>query len=463
LTNTLLDAVEYDDSESDGIEIIGVQQSQKSLAIELLSSPVCSKASPIIVTSKPSILSKKTTQLLPERGSSAIIESSSDAEFLSLIPCSAPEKGTHKQKKRVSSVLIESSSDAEFLSLIPCSAPEKGNHKQKKRVSSVLIESSSDSELLSLIPCSAPAKINILSSTTDEFDMSFMRNRSVEPRPGGRPFNFQIPDSDIIPKVSKKNPLKTSGKNNSEIAIEKQLEKQRKAEEKQRILQERETTQAVKSANVLRQKISAAEEIIISFCSEWRKYPSAQAIVESITQSGARVVSANHKIPFTLSFSRKVNRDFDFDASEVWKPCPERIEVEPYTLFYFPAAKLARLIKEKNGLVNNLAKIMNTYPGHSYIFLIEDLIDYYKRRKRLESKWENDRLKSAMGEKPVKRKEDILALLADMPEPKDFENSLVLLQNFGKGKCKIHFSPASETAGWIVSFLQQIAIYPEMQ
>ena len=353
---------------------------------------------------------------------------------------------------------------------------------QLKRGSSVKVDLSSDNDLAT-IPCSAPAKLNNISSTSDEFDMSFMRKRSIDPKKGAQSFRLNLPEPKLPTKVSKKT-LKPLRKNNSEVnterqterqskedkqrhnnelAQEKQLEKQRKIEEKQRLLQEKEAVQAVKAANALRQKNTAADEIVVSMCNEWSQYPSSKPICESISQSGARVVISKHKLPFTLTFSRKVNRDFDFFNTQVWKPCSERIEVEPYTLLYFPAEKLSQLIKQKNGLVNNLNSAMKIYPGHTYIYLIEGLLEFYKRRKRLESKHENDLLKIAMGEKVVKRKEDIPKLLAEMPEPKAFENALTLLQNFGKGKCKIQFSPASETAGWVVSFLQQIAIFPEMQ
>jgi hypothetical protein len=91
---------------------------------------------------------------------------------------------------------------------------------------------------------------------------------------------------------------------------------------------------------------------------------------------------------------------------------------------------------------------------------LEDLQEYYRKMNSARAKKENDELRGYLGQSVKKRKKNELDV-DNLPDRKEIEVELLRIQVAGGTKIRIHPCSSSETAGWIVSFVQQIAFFPE--
>ena len=227
--------------------------------------------------------------------------------------------------------------------------------------------------------------------------------------------------------------------------------------------------------------MTCAEELIVNMCSTWTKLQettptsSAKAIIDSLTGAGAAVVSKPLKIPYTMSFVRKVDRTYDFEEA-AWRPCSRKLEMEPYALFLLSSSRVAELILEESngngaagdadsGLLNFFKKCTQVYPNCTIIWILENLQDYYKKIHQARSRKENDELRGLLGENVTKRRKvgngDDIVDWDKMPDKRVVEEHLLQVQMAAGSIIKIHPCSSTETAAWIVSFTQQIAFYPE--
>lgn len=135
--------------------------------------------------------------------------------------------------------------------------------------------------------------------------------------------------------------------------------------------------------------------------------------------------------------------------------------MEPYALFLLSADRLIGIISEdpENGLLDFFKRCSQVYPDFTIVWIVENLQNYYKKRTQARTRRENDELRGFMGETVPKRRNE--PDYSNSPERELIEEQLLYLQLVGKTKLRIHPCSMSETAGWIVSFAQQIAFYPE--
>jgi hypothetical protein len=208
--------------------------------------------------------------------------------------------------------------------------------------------------------------------------------------------------------------------------------------------------------------VNCAEELIIHMCNTWSLEEKSKVIVQSLSEAGAIVVSQPLQIPYTMSFIRKVERLFDFER-EMWTPCERKLEAEPYALFLISSSRLIDIFLQQDtngGLLSIFKKCSETYPDYTIIWILEDLQEYYRKMNSARAKKENDELRGYLGQSVKKRKKNELDV-DNLPDRKEIEVELLRIQVAGGTKIRIHPCSSSETAGWIVSFVQQIAFFPE--
>ncbi|KAJ3358268.1 hypothetical protein HDU91_005264 [Kappamyces sp. JEL0680] len=243
----------------------------------------------------------------------------------------------------------------------------------------------------------------------------------------------------------------------AETARKRREEKERKELEKLQRLHGKEAQQALKSVNVLRQRAQAAEELIVVICSTWKQESASDAVIQTLRDAGATIHSTKQPIPYSMTFCRKITREFDFDQ-ESWKPCCVRYEMEPFVLLLLRAERLAELCLDENGVIDYFNSCVAAHKGHTLVFLVENLAEYRKKQRLAKNRMENDQLRLALGEMQRKQPQ----FVHKRPEMSRLEAELLYLQIFGRGRVKIHPCSSAETAAWILSFTQQIAMFPEL-
>ena len=187
----------------------------------------------------------------------------------------------------------------------------------------------------------------------------------------------------------------------------------------------------------------------------------SSGIAQSLSAAGSVVLSKPLKIPYSMSFTRKVERMYDYEK-KMWMPCEKKYEIEPFALFLISSDRLIEILQQNmdNGLLLLFKKCAETYPGFTLIWIIEDLQEYYRKIHSARTKKENDELRGYLGQSVKKRKGNEFDL-ESMPDRKIIEEQLLRVQIAGGSKIRIHPCSSSETTGWIVSFTQQIASFPE--
>lgn len=362
-----------------------------------------------------------------------------------------------------------------------CSSVQKTRIEQQARkpVEVFIIDSSSgnDCEIVEVKknkkPRTTDLNLNPLPSDEDD-DLSFLNRptfpsssillpRSKFPIPSGPQIKLPKSKTGSAPNTTKVAADGGDGIKALAAAEKKRLkeeERERKNELKNQVLKEKQAHSQIKSANILKQKVTCAEEMIISICDKWSADENAKAIVASLTGAGAVVIPKPLKIPYAMSFTRKVDREFDFKKG-AWAPCERKHEMEPYALFLLSAERLIGIISEdsENGLLSFFKRCTEVYPEFTIVWIVENLQEYYKKRAHAKSRKENDELRGLMGQSVPKRSKGV-----DFSSSCDrelIEEQLLYLQLIGTPKIRIHPCSSTETAGWIVSFTQQIAFYPE--
>ena len=106
------------------------------------------------------------------------------------------------------------------------------------------------------------------------------------------------------------------------------------------------------------------------------------------------------------------------------------------------------------------------FPGSLIIFLVIDLLTYYKKLESIDNAEKNRLLREAFGEKTCPKKVDSIYLEGSSEQ--EIEQMLVAVQVYAKDRClflirlRIHMCLSKDTPAWLVKFTEQISIVPEM-
>ena len=197
------------------------------------------------------------------------------------------------------------------------------------------------------------------------------------------------------------------------------------------------------------------------------KLNQGTGLSQILNNIGCNVSRKPQKMNYAITFTRKTTRNFDF-TTEMWIPCHICFEKEPYVVFYYTAESLMSVITSHNntGLIKHFEMAKKEYPGHTFIYLIENLAEYYKKKRSLVTRKENHELLEAMGQvKPSKSTKTSKADsdLQNLPDKQMVERQLLYLQLLGKTAVKIHPCSNVESPSWIISFMEQIGIFPDEQ
>ncbi|KAJ3273269.1 hypothetical protein HDV01_004627 [Terramyces sp. JEL0728] len=240
---------------------------------------------------------------------------------------------------------------------------------------------------------------------------------------------------------------------------EEEKEEKRREKQKEKETQDLESVgkKAIQTANKLRQKIECAREVIAHLCKNWNQ--NDPFLNTSLKEVGVETRIETTAVKNSMTLTHKVDRIYDFENS-IWNPCSLRLEKLPYILIMLSAMDIAEILKSDQSLMNYFTDCTSKYKGDTIIFLVVGLPEYYKAFSSAQTAIRNDEIREQLtSEKRKKRKaNDIL----DGPDKKTIERELILLQIFGKGKCKIHTCNKVDIHGFIVSFIQQIALFPDM-
>ncbi|KAJ3314665.1 RNA-binding ATPase activator esf2 [Boothiomyces sp. JEL0838] len=237
---------------------------------------------------------------------------------------------------------------------------------------------------------------------------------------------------------------------------EKETKKSEKQREKEALEMEQIGKKALQTANRLRQKIECTRELIVHLCTEWdEKDPYLKNSLEEV---GVEIRKETPKIRNSLSLTHKVDREYDFENGS-WNPCNIRLERLPYTMILLSATEIAQILKRDNTLVKYFTDCTSEFQGNTIIFFVVGLPEYYRSYSNAEIAIRNDEIREQLtNERRKKRKTNEIL---DGPDKKTIERELILLQIYGKGKCKIHTCTKVDLHGFLISFLQQIAIFPD--
>ncbi len=227
------------------------------------------------------------------------------------------------------------------------------------------------------------------------------------------------------------------------------------------MLIEKELKTAVKKVNKLQQKGSISREILVYVCDKWVNDPCFVGIKQVLEESEIKIISARQSLPNTMTFARYTTRQYDFDA-EIWNPCLPQFEYEPYILVYMKAEEFALLCLDEKGPMPYFLKLMSK-PSITVILVIENLFDYYKRKKLAVQRSNNDALRCALGENSIRRSTQLKDNFDNLPDRSKMEAELLYLQVFSEGRVKIHPTDSAVTGNWILSFIEQIALFPEVK
>ncbi|KAJ3206002.1 hypothetical protein HDU67_008517 [Dinochytrium kinnereticum] len=146
-------------------------------------------------------------------------------------------------------------------------------------------------------------------------------------------------------KVRQKEAEKERKRQEKEMEKEsKRLAKELAAAEKRRAVEEmRSQTVSVKNANKLRDKHTAAREMIVTVDPLFFSHRGGASALNAVEEIGATVRVLHQPLSKSLSFSRKVTREWD-DTAGRWTPCPEKIMGEPFVIVRIDAADLSGLL-----------------------------------------------------------------------------------------------------------------------
>ncbi|KAJ3333245.1 hypothetical protein HDU76_010065 [Blyttiomyces sp. JEL0837] len=252
---------------------------------------------------------------------------------------------------------------------------------------------------------------------------------------------------------------------------QKELAKAAKAEEKERLKRQKEEekakTQDGKRANKIRDKHECCKEMIFEVDPAFVAQPGGAAIISSIQQAGAIIKVANQKLATAARWKRKVTREWD-PVDEIWKPAPERVELEPFVLLRVSATEFGEAAlglgggigvgsgSSNNGVEALYAKVRRLYPEERLIFFIEGISEFLKKRTMTVSA----QIRAGVRANPTGNGGGGSSSRVQIACKEDFEEGMLVLQ-FKKG-CFVQMSETmEESAMYIKSFTTSIGTIPE--
>ncbi|KAI9335122.1 hypothetical protein BDR26DRAFT_866207 [Obelidium mucronatum] len=249
-----------------------------------------------------------------------------------------------------------------------------------------------------------------------------------------------------------------------EKAEAKRLEKEEKEREKERKKLEKEAAKKITAettaANKLRDKRAAVTEMTVVIDPSFvTALPGGARIIDAVQEVGAKIAMSRQDIPSALQWTRNVTRQWNADR-EIWIPCVPRIETEPYVLVRLSATEFSKLVLEDDGVDKYLLNIRRLYGQQNKpILFIEGMRDLLKSRTKIISNQIQTQVRM-MGGGSVGNAGSRSQSHQKIASKEEFDVALLRLQMFGD--CFVQLSETlEETADLIVSFTTSIAMIPE--
>ncbi|KAJ3006929.1 UNVERIFIED_CONTAM: hypothetical protein HDU68_003786, partial [Siphonaria sp. JEL0065] len=267
---------------------------------------------------------------------------------------------------------------------------------------------------------------------------------------------------------------------------EKESEKQRKAEERERLKLEKaelkrvekeqkerekelrkiekeeakKTSAEMKAANKLQDKKVAVTEMTINIDPNFvTAMPGGAKILDAVQVAGAKISMTPQPIASALQWTRTVTREWNVDR-ETWIPCPTRLEKEPYVLIRLAAYEFSKLIVSDgvSGCMSNIRRIYG--PQYKPIVFIEGIKTLLKDRTKKISTQIQNQVRIMGGSAGGASRGVQNSTNGHIASKQEFDTALLWLQMFGDCFVQLSESP-EETCGLIVSFTTSIAMIPE--
>ncbi|KAJ3060066.1 putative monocarboxylate transporter mch1, partial [Podochytrium sp. JEL0797] len=290
-------------------------------------------------------------------------------------------------------------------------------------------------------------------SSSDEEDEALTKKR----KPKCTSLDKEAKELEKIRKAEEKERIKL------QKAEKKRIEKEQKDRERELKKLEKEEAKKSKSettaANKLRTKQISATEMTLHLDPTFiTTLPGGAKILDAVQEAGCRISMTPQPIPTALQWTRTVTRVWNAER-EVWVPCESRIEKEPYVLVRVAASEFSKvvLVGEVVGVSSYLENVRRLYGREvKPVIFLEGVKDLIKHRTRsMNSMIQKDvrMMGGGSGGRAPRTAERVAS-------KEDIDAALLWMQMCGD--CFVQQSEGmEETCSLISSFTTSIAMIPE--
>ncbi|KAJ3412792.1 putative monocarboxylate transporter mch1, partial [Chytridiales sp. JEL 0842] len=234
-------------------------------------------------------------------------------------------------------------------------------------------------------------------------------------------------------------------------------DKARKEQEKFEKQLEKAQKQQYKAANKIRDKKACCQEMILELDPACVAERCGATLVSAVQEMGTTISIQTQPMPLTMRWKRKVTREWN-DEKQLWTPCDERLEYEPFVLIRLDAAELSRLVQSPGGYKSYYSHVCSKYPGYSIILFVEGIKNLLKSRTKAIDSQIRSGVRTMYGQ--VSKSNAGAAGGQDVATKAVLDECMLWLQMQGNTFIQLSES-VDESQRYIVGFTSSIAAIPE--